>query len=145
MKQNVSETESNWHFRKNVKTSTTWETASDPAFKAWSFSSNFNFACKDGRVATATCKYYFPWAVSPETSISNVAEFLDLSLKTSPCTKTSPVSCEKQSFSLLFWNLATFIEGQCVFLLLLTVWWSILISLLEGCYHYFYGSSHWLF
>ena len=116
MKQNVSETESNWHFRKNVKTSTTWETASDPAFKAWSFSSNFNFACKDGWVATATCKYYFPLVVSPETSISNVAEFLDPSLKTSPCTKTSPVSCENKSSFLLFRNVATFIENHCVLL-----------------------------
>ena len=26
-------------------------------FKAWPFSSDFSFACKDGRVAAATCKY----------------------------------------------------------------------------------------
>ena len=48
MKQNVSETESIWHFRKNIKTSATQELVSDAAFKAWPFSSNFNFACKDG-------------------------------------------------------------------------------------------------
>ena len=33
------------------------ESVSDAAFKAWPFSSNFNFACKDGRVTTAACKY----------------------------------------------------------------------------------------
>ena len=33
------------------------ESVSDAAFKAWPFSSNFNFAFKDGRVTTATCKY----------------------------------------------------------------------------------------
>ena len=34
--------------------------------------------------------------------ILNVVEFLDLSLETSPCTKTSLVLCENQSFFLLF-------------------------------------------
>ena len=36
-----------------------------PTFKASSFSSDFNFACKDGRVTTATYKYYCPLVASP--------------------------------------------------------------------------------
>ena len=51
-----SETESNW--RKKCKyMSRKQESVSDAAFKAWPFSSDFNFAFKDGRVTTATCKY----------------------------------------------------------------------------------------
>ena len=51
MEQNVSETESNWHFQKNVKNmSTKQESVSGAAFKAWPFSSIFNFTCKDGQV-----------------------------------------------------------------------------------------------
>ena len=98
--------------------STKQEIVSDATFKAWPFSSNFNFACKDGRVTTATCKYYCPLVVS--STITNcckesVLEFLDPFLKTSPCTKTSPVLCEFQSF-FLFQNAATFMESHCVFL-----------------------------
>ena len=82
----------------------------------------------------------------PKSSILNEAKFLDPSLKTSPCTKTSRVSCENQSRSLLFRNVATFIESHCVFLLLFTVWWSIFDQpfrrlLPLSC---FYGSSQWL-
>ena len=51
------------------------------------------------------------------SSILNMAKFLDPSRKTSPCTKTSPVSCENQSFFSLFRNVATFIENYCLFLL----------------------------
>ena len=51
MKQNVSETESNQRFRKNVENmSTKQESVSGATFKAWPFSSVFNFVCKDGRV-----------------------------------------------------------------------------------------------
>ena len=64
--------------------------------------------------------------------ILNVAEFLDLSLKTSPCTETSPILCENQSFFLLFWNVVAFIKS----LLLFTIWWSALCSLLDIYYHY---------
>ena len=35
MKQNVSETESNWHFQKNIKTSAKQEIVSNAAFNAW--------------------------------------------------------------------------------------------------------------
>ena len=37
--------------------STKQESASDAAFKVWPFSSDFNFATKDGRVTAAICKY----------------------------------------------------------------------------------------
>ena len=51
LKQSVSETESNQHFRKNVKNmSTKQESLSGATFKAWPFSSIFNFVCRDGQV-----------------------------------------------------------------------------------------------
>ena len=47
MKQNVSETESNWSFQKKCKSiSTKQESVSDATFMAWPFSSDFNFAFK---------------------------------------------------------------------------------------------------
>ena len=49
MKQNVSETESNWRFQKKRKSmSTKQESVSDATFNAQPFSSDFNFAIKDG-------------------------------------------------------------------------------------------------
>ena len=33
------------------------ESVSEATFKAWPFSSDFSFACKDGQVVAATCKY----------------------------------------------------------------------------------------
>ena len=81
------------------------------------------------------CKpYHYQVANS---SILNEAEFWDPPLKTSPCTKTSHVSCENQSFFLLFRNVATFIESRCVFLCYFLQYNEVyLISPLEGCYHY---------
>ena len=86
--------------------STKQEGISDAAFKALPFSSNFNFAFKDGQFTTATDKYC-PLVVSP--TIINCCkgfhlkyEFLDLSLKMLPCAKTSTVSCENQFFSYCF-------------------------------------------
>ena len=99
------------------------------------------------------CKpYHYQVAKS---SISNEAEFLDPSLKTSPCTKTSRVSCENQSFFLFMWKpvfflvhvktslfscyfemlppLSKVIVFFCYFLRYDEVF---LISLLNGCYHY---------
>ena len=76
MKQNVSETESNWHFRKKCENmSTKQESVSDATFKAWPFSSDFNFATKDGRVTAATCKYY-PLVVGP--TVTNCCKELHL-------------------------------------------------------------------
>ena len=48
--------------------STKQEIVSDAALKAWSFSSDFNFACKDGRVTAAACKYYCSLVVNPTTT-----------------------------------------------------------------------------
>ena len=93
--------------------STKQESVSGATFKTWSFSSVFNFGCKDGRATAATCKYcqlvvsqpdealckFLPITVVAKNSILNVAEFLDSPLKTSPCMKTSPVSCETSLFS----------------------------------------------
>ena len=66
MKQNVSKTGSNRRFRKNVKTCLQNKKVYllIPAFKAWPFSSDFNFASKDDQVTAVTCKYC-PLVVSP--------------------------------------------------------------------------------
>ena len=50
---------------KNEIMSRKQENVSDAAFKPWSFSSYFNFACKDDRFNTATGKYYCQLFVSP--------------------------------------------------------------------------------
>ena len=74
---NVSETESNWRFRKNVKACLqSKKSYLTPPFKAWPFPSDFNFACKDGQVTTATCKYYCPLVASP--TITNCCKNLHL-------------------------------------------------------------------
>ena len=71
-----------------------------------------------------------------QSSILNVAEFLDQSLEASPCRKTSSVSCKNQPFFLQFRNAATFIENNCVFLCyFLRYDKAFLISLLDGCDH----------
>ena len=58
LKQNVSQTESNQSFQKNVKNmSTKQESVSRATFQAWLFSFVFNSGCKDGRATTAKCKY----------------------------------------------------------------------------------------
>ena len=44
--------------------STKQEIVSDAAFKAWPFSSDFNFACKNSQVTAATYKYYCPLVVN---------------------------------------------------------------------------------
>ena len=121
--------------------STKQEIVSDATFKTWPFSSNFTFTCKDGRVTAATCKYYCLLVVNLAITncckepILNVAEFLDPSLKTLPCTKTSPVSCENQSF-FLSRNVANFIESHFVFLCYFLQYEGFFISFLDGCYHY---------
>ena len=65
MKQNVSETGSILAFSKKCKNmSKKQEIISDAAFKAWPFSFDFNFACKNSQVTAATCKYYCPLVVN---------------------------------------------------------------------------------
>ena len=58
------------------KMSTKQEIVSDAAFKAWPFSSDFNFTCKDCRVTAATCKYYCLLVVNP--AITNCCKELHL-------------------------------------------------------------------
>ena len=75
MKQNASETESNQHLRKNVKKCLQTRSVSDTAFKAWPFSSNFNFVSRDDQVTAATYKYC-PLVVSP--TVTNFCKELHL-------------------------------------------------------------------
>ena len=84
----------------------------------------------------ALCNF-LPLPVVAKSSLLNVAEFLDSSLKTSPCTKTSPVLCENQSFFLLFRNLVTFIKIHFVILYYFLLYLEVLLSnLFDVCYHY---------
>ena len=77
-----------------------------------------------------------PLPTVAKNSFLNRVEFLDPSLKTWPCTKTSLVLCENQVFFWLFWNDA-FIESHCVFLCYFLQCDEVfLISLLDSCYHY---------
>ena len=62
--------------------STKQEIMSDAAFKGWAFSSDFNFACKYGRVTTTACKYYCPLVVSP--TITNCWKELHLKCDRAP-------------------------------------------------------------
>ena len=104
MKQNVSETESNWRFRKIVKTFLQNKKA-------------YLMVELPQQHANTTVYWLqtLPLPVVAKSSILNVAEFLDPSLKTLPCTEPSPASCENQYF-LLFRNVPTFIESHCIFL-----------------------------
>ena len=78
-----------------------------------------------------------PLPIVAKSSILNVTEFLDPSLKTSPCTKTSSVSYVNQYFLSLFRNFANFIESQFVFLCYFSQYYEVFfISLLDSCYYY---------
>ena len=61
--------------------STKQESVSDAAFKAWSFSSDFNFASQDDRVTAVTCKHCL-LVVSP--IVTNCCKELDLKYGTIP-------------------------------------------------------------
>ena len=118
MKQNVSETESNWGFRKNLKTCSQNK-------KSYLMLPLMHVHFHPILIKLP-CKYYCPLVVNPTITncckeLHHVAEFLHAPLKTLPRTKTSPISWENRSFFLLFRNVATFIESHCVFLLLFTV------------------------
>ena len=62
--------------------------------KACPFSSNFNFACKDGQVTTATCKYYCSLVISP-TVITNCCKELHLKFGTVPRSVFEKVAMHK--------------------------------------------------
>ena len=53
-------------FLKKCKSiSTKEQIASDAIFKAWPLKSDFEYSCKGGWVAAATCKYYCPLVANP--------------------------------------------------------------------------------
>ena len=75
MKQNVSETKGIWHFRKNVKTCLQHK--------------------KSYLMPPSRHDHFHPVLILPvKSSVLNVVQFLDPSLKTSPCINTSPVPCD---------------------------------------------------
>ena len=124
---------------KNI--STKQEIVSDAAFKTWPFSSDFNFACKDGRVTAATYNYYCSLVVNP--TITNCCKEFHLKWHSSyirlwkRCHHTRKLlqfHVKTSCFS-LFRNVPTFIKSQylCYFLQYDEVF---LISFLDCCYHY---------
>ena len=123
--------------------STKQEIVSDATFRAQPFSSDFKFCmerqssyCSNMQILLSIDFKPYHYQVA-KSSILSMAEFLDLSLKMLPCMKTSPVSCENQSFFLLFQNVASFIKSHCLFLCYFLQYDEVLlISLLDGCYHY---------
>ena len=129
MKQNVSETESNWRFRKNLKTSTKQEIVSDVAFQAWPFSSSFNVAYKDGWVTAETCKHYFPLVVNP--TITNCCKELNFKCGRVPRYVFENVAMHENWFGFV-WKPVFFLvslkcshlyrRSLCFSLLLFTVW-----------------------
>ena len=135
--------QSNWHFRKNVKTCLqNKKLYLMPPLRHGYFCVNLilpeNMVEVPQQHPNVTVHWLqaLPLSIVAKSSILNVAEFIDPFLKTLPCTKTSLVSCKNQSFFLLFWNVATFIKSHCVFLCYFLQYDEvILISLLDGCYH----------
>ena len=120
--------------------STKQEILSDATFKAWLFSSDFDFSCKDGQVTAATWKYYCPLVANP--TITNCCKELHLK-----CGRVSYICFWKCHHA---WKLVRFCVKTSLFLLFqnialseVTVFYSdtfyddmFLISLLHGCYHY---------
>ena len=133
MKQNLTETECNQCFRKDVKNmSTKQESVTGVIFKARPFSSVFNFGCKDGWVTAAICNYC---QLVVSQSDKALCKFLLIPVvaknsmqKTSPCMKTSLISCETSLFSYFeMWLPLT----KCGYLFL---YYFLLSCLLDGCY-----------
>ena len=120
-------------FSKKCKNmSTKQERASDAAFKARPFSSNFNFVFKDGQVAATTCKCYCPLVVSP--TITNWCKELHLKCGRVPRSISENFAMHgtksgfvwKPVFFLIISKCCPFYwKSLCFSLLLFTVWWSI--------------------
>ena len=86
---------------------------------------------------TAHWLWALPLLTVAKSSILNVVEFLDQSFKRSPCTKTSLILCENQSFFWSFQNVANLIEYHFVYLCYFFQYDEVfLISLLDVCHHY---------
>ena len=123
MKQNASETDSNWRFKKKpVKACLQNKKVYRMLHSRHShFHLILIFPLKMVELLQqhANTVYWLQALLLPiiaKSSILNMAEFLDSFLKTLPCTKTSLVLCEFQSFLLLFQNAATFVKSHWVFL-----------------------------
>ena len=120
MKQNVSETESNWHFRKKCKNMSTKQLYLMLPSRHAHLHLILILPVTIFELLQQHTKYYSPLLVNPINKncckeLCHVAESLGPSLKTSPWTKTSLVVCENWSFFLLFQNVATLIKSQCAF------------------------------
>ena len=123
---------------KNI--STKQEIVSDAAFKTWPFSSDFNFACKDGRVTAATCNYYCPLVVNP--IITNCCKEFHLKWYSS-YIRLENVAIIPENYSSFMWKPVIFHYfkmfpplsrvSNCYFLQYDEVF---LISFLDCCYHY---------
>ena len=70
MKQNVNKTKELEFLKKYKNMSTKQQNISDAAFKAWAFSSDVNFTCRDGQVTAGTSKCYCQMFVSPTVTNS---------------------------------------------------------------------------
>ena len=134
-------------FKKMQKHICKQEIVFDGTFKAWTFSSNFNFICKDGRVTVAICKHYCPLVVNP--TITNWCKDLHLEYGRVRRSVFEKVAMHKnKSFFLLFEMLpplSKVIVFLCYFLQYDEIF---LIRLLECCYHYLIcldPVNQWLF
>ena len=120
MKQNVSETESNQHFREKCKNMSTERLYLMLPSRHAHLHLILILPVTIFELLQQHTKYYSPLLVNPINKncckeLCHVAESLGPSLKTSPWTKTSLVVCENQSFFLLFQDVATLIKIQCAF------------------------------
>ena len=153
MKQNASETESSWHFRKNLKACLqSKKSYLMPPSRHRHFHPILILPVKMVKLlepdanTTVLWLQTLPLPIVAMSSILNVAEFLDPSLKTFPCTKTSPARVKTSLFSYYFamWlPLSKVIVFFCYFLQYNeTVFDQPVRRLLPlPC---FYGSSQWL-
>ena len=148
MQQNVS--------KKCKNTSTKQESVSDAAFKAWPFSSDFNFVFKDGQVTAAKCKYYCPLVVSP--TITNCFKEFHLKCRRVPrsiseiwkrCRAQKLVRFHvKTSLFLYYFKMLPLLSKVIVFF---SVTFYSIYSIFDKPFRqflplsYFYGSGQWFF
>ena len=138
-------------FKKKCKNmSTEQEMVSNAAFKAWPYSSDFNFVCKDGPVTVARCKYYCPLVVNliplPIAAKNSILNVTELRLWERHHARKLVQFVWKPVFFLIISNCChLYWKSLCFSLLYFTVWWSVFHQpfrqlLPLSC---FYGSSQW--
>ena len=74
------------------------------------------------RILDEVIRNFLPFPITARRSILNMVEFLEPSLKTLACTKSSSVSCESQSFLII--SKCSHKKSLCFSLLLFKTWWS---------------------